>query len=195
MKRSTPQAPVLEYGPVSVLRETTIETVTGETAQRQPSIGKATVYEVYGPGGLHLTLHDTRWLNGDRDVRVVRRNRSPERYDTIVGRLRMGVSGLANGDLIVWLRVADPDEIRPTRKQVSLVALQDMTNIDPKMHLVKLGATRVGTASELGISQRAGRNQLGARFPPTAELVPVAAFMLTTILPRMSGPGKVLRRD
>ena len=192
MKRSTSQVPVLEYGSVRVLRETRIESVTGETAQRLPSLGKATVYEVHGPSGLHLTLHDTRWLNGDRDVRVVRRNSSPERYDTIVGRLRMGVSELENGDLMVWLRVADPDEIRPTRKQVSLVALHDMTRIDPNAHLMMLGATAVGTANELGITGKTRRNQLAARFPPAAELVPVAAFMLTTILPRTRSSGLTL---
>lgn len=177
---------VLVYGTVRVSRLPQQVTDKGETAQREESIGKATVYEVHGPDGVQLTIHDTRWLNGNRDVRVAKRNNSPERFDVLVGRLRLGVKPAGEMKCQVMLRVADPTELRPTRKQVSLTALHHMSGVDPRKHLLGLGATAVGTASELGLSKNGKQmNQLMVMFPTRAELVPLASFMLTTILPRV----------
>ena len=183
MNRTATPSPVLDYGSVQVFRSDKTAVVHDETAQREISTGKATVFEVHGPNGLHLTVHDTRWLNGDRDVRVARRNASPERFDVLVGRLRMGVQATDDGDLSMMLRVADPADARPTRKQVSFAALHEMAGVDPAEHLTRFGATALGTGRDLGRARTRTQNQLMVRFPPSAELVPVAAFMLTTVLP------------
>lgn len=183
MRPTSTQAPALDYGALRIFRQDGEEIVHDETARREVSTGKATVYDAHGSNGLLLTLHDSRWLNGDRDVRVVRRNSSPERFDVLVSRLRMGVQTADDGDCLVWLRVADPADPRPTRKQVSLAALQAMTDVDPVEHLMAVGATAIGTGSELGLPGKPTRNQLAVRFPQTAEIVPLAAFTLTTILP------------
>lgn len=55
--------------------------------------------------GTDLLLHDTRWNNGHRDVRVAERNETPPPYDTVVGRLRISVDPIEE-DLFMELRQA-----------------------------------------------------------------------------------------
>jgi hypothetical protein len=159
--------------------------VDREHAGREKSLGEATIYDVVGPEGLHLTLHDTTFMDGARDVSIQERNTSPERYDTIVGRLRMGVAALpeAEGSLMMTMRTVDAGERRSTRKKTSLEALGVSCGLDVEDHLANCGATAVGTREAvLGAAGRQ-RNQLVVAFPVEAGLVPTAVYMVTTVLP------------
>ena len=86
-----------------VLGRTTVE---GQSTGRVDGHGSAIEYSLTGPGGLHLTLRDVRWASGERDVGATERHTSPETFDTLVGRLRLGVLSAGGGVAYVELRQA-----------------------------------------------------------------------------------------
>jgi hypothetical protein len=110
----------LDLGDYRLLATGTEVPVSGETAKRQLSRGTAAEYRLVGSDGIKLTLHDSRWTNGDRDVRAVTRNTTPETYDGIINRLRLGVDR-AGEDLVVELQQARLNAMgRPQRRIASL---------------------------------------------------------------------------
>src|SRR5262245_5098627 len=98
--------------------------VDGETPSGVASRGVGILYEVSGPGGLRLTVRDTRWAGRERDVVACERHQSPERYDTLIERLRLAV--LDRGGPYVELRQA---RLRPNGRaglfDADLAALDD----------------------------------------------------------------------
>lgn len=63
----------------------------GETPRGVAASGVARVYRLTGPGHLELTIRDVRWDNRERDVVACVRHASPERFDTLIERLRLPV--------------------------------------------------------------------------------------------------------
>jgi len=155
----------------------------GQSAKKVDDLlGAATEYRVTGPDGADLVLLDTRWNNRDRDVRVVERNQSPPRYDTVIGRLRISVEHYEE-DLFMELRQArvGPDG-RAQSRVATLQQLDEGAGTSVSGALRDLGA-RVGTKQDLLGRTDETRERICCRFPPTAELVPAAAFVLTRIAP------------
>ena len=97
----------VQLGVYQLLRTDPPTPYEGETVAGVQDTGMALPFSLIAPDSVHLTIHDIRWSNGERDVRVIRRHGTPELYDSVVGRLRLAVNpeGL---ELAIDLRQARP---------------------------------------------------------------------------------------
>src|SRR5260370_8873376 len=68
------------------------ETPGGTAAQA----AEATLWNATGPGDLDLIVAMARWSNGERSIEVSERRDSPERFDQLVGRMRMSIERATN---------------------------------------------------------------------------------------------------
>jgi hypothetical protein len=175
-------AGVLRVGPYVVTRVGHSE-VEGETPDGEASIGQGRLFVVTDGAESRLTVRDTRWANGERDLVAAERHDSPQRFDTLVERLRLPVLS-RGGDLYVELRqvrlkangrgnLFAPDE----------EALDHGAGVLVARELERHGATSVGTREQLLSDEGRSRNRLGALFPPDADLVPLVAYICTRVAP------------
>ena len=158
----------------------------GETVTGVKATCRASLFELTGPRGLRLTLRDGRWSNGERDVVACERHDSPERFDTLIGRLRLAVLDRQGGYV----------ELRQARLRANghaglfdadLTDLDRGAGISVAATLLQNGATRVGTRLELLSDEGRMRGRFGVRFPVGATLVPVVAYVLTRVCPVAAG--------
>ena len=178
---------VVELGPLAVRELSGTIQVEGETTSGAEGIGRAVLYEVAGAADrLRLTVRDTRWQTGERDVVTCERNASPPRFDTLVGRLRLDVAH--HGQPYVELRQA---RLRANGRAGLFVPdlgeLDSGAGIDVRATLLAHGASAVGTRAELLGDEGRTRTRFGALFPEEAELVPVVAYTLTRVAPVARG--------
>ncbi len=69
------------------------------------SVGLAHVIRVTGPDGVDLDVADVHWHADEREIRVISRHESPQKYDHLVRRRRIGIYGhLTRGrpDMSTW---------------------------------------------------------------------------------------------
>jgi hypothetical protein len=161
--------------------------VEGQTAGGTPSAGRARHYDVRDGNGLHLTLRDTRWANGERDVVACRRHDSPQRFDTLVERLRLAVTE-RDENLYAELRQV---RLKPNGRGNLFAAdeadLDHGAAVRVARELERHGALEVGTREELVGDDGRTRGRMGVRFPSDAELVPVVAYVCTRVGPVARG--------
>jgi hypothetical protein len=69
----------------------------GETAGRNSSTGRAALYRILGRDGLELLVADTTWRNRDRDLSVVDRGISAQRFDRLGHGLRRTIRSYLGG--------------------------------------------------------------------------------------------------
>lgn len=162
---------------------TTLSAGPGQSAKKVDGLyGTAVEYQVTGDDRTDLVIQDTRWENGQRDVRVAERNDTPPPYDTVVGRLRISVDPIED-DVFMELRQAQIK--RNGRAQVAAASLEQLAagaGVSVSQALRDLGA-QVGTKEVLLGRKDQTRHRICCRFPPTAEMVPAAALVLTRIAP------------
>jgi hypothetical protein len=158
----------------------------GETASGHASVGKGVLYELTGSDNLRLTVRDTRWANGERDVVACERHESPERFDTLVDRMRLSV--LDHGGLYVELRQA---RVRSNGHaglyNASATDLDDGAGVGVRATLLAQCAVQVATREELLGDKGSTRFRMGARFTDEDSLVPLVAYVLTRVCPIASG--------
>ena len=155
--------------------------IEGQTVEGHDATGIAHLYEVSGPG-LRLTIRDATWDNGERDVVASDRHDSPQRFDTLVERLRLAV--LDRGGPYVELRQA---RLRANGRaglfDADRDALDEGAGLSVADLLLEHGARDVGTRAEvLGDDGRA-RNRFGARLAASTDAVPVIAYVVTRVAP------------
>lgn len=180
--------PVLELGQLLVEETGETRPMRGETAARVDGMkGTGRIFTVSGPDGLNLEVTDVTWQNKGRDVRVLARRGSPEIYDILRERLRLGVLGHKD-KLYVELSQARLKEPRWANVfKASVGDLKRGAGIDVKEKLLEVGATLV-TTREVALNDGSPRGgYLCAVFDESATLVPVAAFALTRIAPIAHG--------
>jgi hypothetical protein len=157
--------------------------VKGETAGGQASTGRGRLYSVADGGECHLTVRDTVWANGDRDIVATERHDSPQRFDTLVERLRLPVVA-RGGAFYVELRHV---RLKPNGRG-NLFA-PDEAELDAGAGMVvaeelrRHGAMRVDTREALLGDSGRTRQRLGALFPEEADLVPLVAYVCTRVAP------------
>ena len=163
--------------------------VEGETPEGLASVGRGRLYEIDDGAGLRLTVRDTSWQNGERDVVAVERHRSPQRFDTLVERLRLPVTQRGE-DLYAELRQV---RLKPNGRgnlfAASETELSDGAGVPVARELLRHGALLVGTREELLGDDGRTRHRWGVRFPPQAEMVPVVAYVCTRVGPVKRGLG------
>jgi hypothetical protein len=180
------RAPI-QIGAFTITPTATTEHVDGETVTGIASTGRGRFYEITGTGGLHLTVRETTWATGERDVVATRRHDSPQRFDTLIERLRLPVSRRGH-DFYAELRQV---RLKPNgRGNLFAASEEDLDRgacVSVARQLERHGAGRVGTREELLGDDGRTRNRLGVRFGQHADLVPVIAYVCTRVAPVASG--------
>jgi hypothetical protein len=179
-------------GPVSLGKLTITPTGTtrplaGRTCAGVEADGICTLYEVRGPDYLHLSIGDITWENDERDIRVLRRNDSPERFDGLCNRLRLTVGTHGNGCLIELRQARLKPGGRPGLYNADEHQLKRGAGIDVTHALERSGAQRIGTRGDIISDTSPRRNSLCALFPTDATAVPLHAFVLTRVAPVLKG--------
>ena len=115
------------------------------------------------------------------------RHESPQSWDQIVRRLRVGIRLKEEKFFVMDLRAAIKNTInnRPTRKNLNLGELSKLVGLDVRTTLMSFGSggVQVGTRSELYGETNRNRGNLAVKFPVENQAVPIVAFLITTVLP------------
>ncbi len=78
--------------------------ISGDTISKVQSSGATDRFELTGPDGLRLTLAHVRWRTAEREIRVLARYQSPERFDSLKNRRRLGVDPSTPSERTVALK-------------------------------------------------------------------------------------------
>ncbi len=179
----TPSEQGIEVGAFRIARVGSMITVEGETPNGVTSQGRGRLYEVTDADECRLTVRDTTWANGERDVVAAERHDSPQRFDTLVERLRLPVMERGD-DLYVELRQV---RLKPNGRgnlfSASDAELDAGAGVRVAQALERHGAHEIGTRAELLDDRGPTRGRLGVRFPRKAEAVPLVAYVCTRVAP------------
>lgn len=173
----------MQVGPFAAVTLGDIVEIEGETVDGYPSTGRAHLYEITDGSDCRLTVRDTLWANGERDIVASERHHSPQRFDTLVERLRLPVMSLGT-ELYVELR-----QVRLKANGRGNLFAPDESELDAgagfavARELKRHGATRVATRAELLADEGRTRHRVGVQFPRQASLVPLAAYICTRVAP------------
>lgn len=144
----------------------------------------------YHPSGLEFDIQvsmiDEGSANEIGQVQCTNRNHSPQIWDDIVNRLRIGMKVLENGEWMMELRSAvRPGGARATRNVWTFAEYAERTGLGLGLEsiLKKHGATATGTRAQIFDDTGRNRNFPAATFLPGDSLVPAAAWVLTTLVP------------
>jgi superfamily I DNA/RNA helicase len=141
-------------------------------------------YRLEGPNGIDLSLWDAKLNNMERHIFCGSRHSSPERWDNLVRRLRIGVRRLPNCE---WMMALKQNRVMRNgwcnRYGTSQQQLDQGSGLDSFAILRNAGASKVGTRQEVYGETRVNRNQLCVTFPDQAQFAGVVSYVLTTVLP------------
>ena len=145
-------------------------------------------WTVYGDGGLHFSIQvamiDEGTANEVGQVVCTSRNQSPQIWDDVVHRLRIGIRDAGEGQWIMDLRsVERPSGARAGRKVWSLAEYQSKAGINLQQTLKQLGAIAVDKREALIDDKSRNRNIPAVLFQAGDAQVPAAALVLTTLAP------------
>jgi len=181
----------IEVGPFILIGPA--EPVAGTLAAFNGDMTEASLifWRVHYPGGMEFDLQVSMIDEGTAkeagQVQCVNRNRSPQIWDDVVNRLRIGMQMLPDGEWMMELRCAvRPNGGRATRNVISTADYEQKTCIRIEALLKELGAKAVGTRAELFEDKGKNRNYPAATFLPGDSLIPAAAWVLTTLVPLVS---------
>jgi hypothetical protein len=154
----------------------------------RPVAATAIPWTATGPNGyeflIHVVLMDEDGEGEFGQVFCESRISSPQIWDDIVKRLRVGIRRLEDGQLTMDLRVAvrEKDQ-RASKRVLSLEKINALTHINVETALLSLGANAVGTRQEITGETNRTREWPCVTFDVNDLVTPAAAFVLTTILP------------
>lgn len=187
-----PSAPTTEWkvGAVLLSSHGEMEVTSGESIGGIHGKGVSRRTEV-AYQNVQLTLSDTQWDTGERDVQATDRSTSPARVDSLVRRLRIGVypSPLHEQLVFMELRAALPDE--HGRAVVRKITLQNFEALlgYPLSHLLpRARGIIIGTRAELFKDESRRRTELCALFQRADVQTPATIWVLTRLLPFLATP-------
>jgi len=91
---------------------------------------------------------------------------------------------MGSGTFVMELRVALPKPYElPSRRQLSLEELDARTDLDVRQVLIDCGAIDVGRREELIGDKGKTKGRLCVTFGSDGGLVPIAGWILTTLIP------------
>lgn len=146
-------------------------------------------WQVTGANSLEFTIHvilvDDDLEGGEYgQVYCDSRNNSPQAWDDVVNRLRVGIRKLDDGLLTMDLRAATrASGARAARHVSTLQELDELAGIDVKSTLKALGAEAYGTREEIYGESNKCRKWPAATFSADDLVTPAAAWMISTLLP------------
>ena len=182
---------VIPISGVSATQTSETVRISGDTFTAGMQEGTARAYSVTIPDGGILEVASTYWDSGDRDVRTVTRLAGPVAYDRLLKGLRLGISVAPGGGFFCELGITQHHEDKqPTVVRALPEDLELMLGQDVGSMFTGLGATAYGTREVIMGETNKRRFYLAVAFPATAVDVPVAAYVLTRVLPLMKGFGR-----
>ena len=145
-------------------------------------------WTVYGDGGLHISIQVAMINEGTAtevgQVVCTSRNQSPQIWDDVVQRLRIGIRDAGEGQWIMDLRsVERPKGGRAGRKVWSLAEYKSKAGMNLQQILKELGAIAVDTREALIDDQSRNRNIPAVLFHAGDSRIPAAAWALATLKP------------
>jgi hypothetical protein len=165
--------------------------ISGETFSAGVQEGSARAYSVSVPDGGLLEIATIYWNSGDRDVRTITRLAGPVAYDRLLKGLRLGIAPAPDGGFFCELGITthhtdkQPTVVRAVTEDLEMTLGQDVGAM-----FASLGATAYGTREDIMGETNKRRFYLGVTFPESAVDVPVAAYVLTRVMPIMKGFGR-----
>ena len=176
---------------VSVIQVSEAFRITGETFTAGMQEGNARAYSVSIPDGGILEVASTHWDGGDRDVRTITRLAGPLVYDRLLKGLRLGILAAPEGGYYCELGITEHHQDRqPTVVKAEVADLAFMLDSNVREMFESLGATSYGTREFVIGDTSRRRTYLAITFPESAVNVPIAAYVLTRVLPIMKGFGR-----
>lgn len=181
--RITIGAATLEIGNSSVA-------VEGDTFSGGHQHGQCIPAEVRTPDGGVLEIGLTSWENGDRDIRCFSRLAGPLGYDRLVHGARLGVAEKRPNEWDCELGVLKYHADRPpTVVKAAMGDLDRVLGARAEELLTSLGATAVGTKEAVLGDAGRRRGYVVMTAPEGDPAPPLAAYVLTRVLPLMTGFG------
>lgn len=176
----------IELGPFELSRGND-ETISGQTTRREDADGLARTWWLRCGDEILLCLADVAWENGERDVRVLDRGHSPQRYDRLVHGVRLGVQSHGD-DRFCELR---QNRMKPgdwsNLYKATLAELSRGAGLDVREALLDAGALEVGSRSEVLVDDGRRRAESCVLFHGGELRVPAVAYALTRVMPLYNG--------
>jgi hypothetical protein len=168
---------------VAVVESPEILPVNGTTISGAQSSGTATVSQLEFEK-TRITLHHTKWENGEQDIQAVDRHDSPPNTDSLIRRLRIGIypSPLHEHLNFMELRVAAPGENgRATVKKLSQSDLERLLGHPLDHYFPRSKRIILGTRAELFRDDSRRRTELCLAYPNTDNQIPVLVWTVTRL--------------
>ena len=173
----------LEIGESSVL-------VEGDTFNGGHQQGQCIPAEVRTPDGGVLEIGLTSWENGDRDIRCFSRLAGPLGYDRLIHGGRLGVAEKRPQEWDCELGILKHHSGRqPTVVKADMRDLDRVLTGSTQELLTSLGATAVGTKEHVLADTGRRRSYLVMTAPEGNPAPPLAAYVITRVLPLLTGFG------
>lgn len=172
----------------------------GTTCSGASSRGRATAWELSLPGRPLLTVHDTEWENGERDLVLHKPTVVPEMplpLSNLHNRLRTGISSVERRRelrMMMWPAYVDPKTERPrihksvtTANLAARVGLRHLQEIAARKDVTlepafgQLGKTSPKIDLDHPQDERAFQHALF--FPAEDDKTPVAVYVRLRIVP------------
>jgi hypothetical protein len=174
-------------GPFTILGPGTLSSGEVQTFEGKSAAASSIPWLVRGPGAeltVQISLFDDPEEGQESGMIIcVSRNASPQKWDELVGRLRIGLRSTPDNTLQMDLRTAvAKDGDRPTRNVVPLKNLSHAVGVDAPTSLKLAGATAIGTREQVAGDTSRNRNWPCVQFPRDNLLPAVVGWVLTTAL-------------
>lgn len=174
-------------GPFIILGPGTLSSGEVQTFEGKSAAASSVPWLVRGLGAeltVHISLFDDPEDGQESGmILCVSRNASPQKWDELVGRLRIGIRSTPDNTLQMDLRtaVAKADG-RPTRNVVTLKNLSHAVGVDAPASLKSVGATAIGTREQVADDKSRSRGWPCVQFPRDNLLPAIVGWVLTTAL-------------
>lgn len=148
-------------------------------------------WKIEGPNDVAFIVHIAHYKGRGHaewgQVYCESRLSSPQAWDEIVHRLRVGIRKTNDGNLTMDLRVVVSGiRDRASKKIIQIPEIDGLIGFKIKSLLKKLGALEVGTREFVFGEDGRMRNYPCMTFEPTNFLAPAAAFVATTVCSLMN---------
>ena len=156
---------------------------TGQTCGGKECSAKAHLYEVKIPQGGRLELGYMVWSNGERNVEAVNVVGVSKLLRRLEHGLRLGIHPRGSQDWIELGQARIKGDDWAGKFKASPSQLNEGAGVGVAGILKKLGATEIGTKGKILDDDSTRRFYLCAVFGKNSAQVPIAAYILTRILP------------
>lgn len=162
------------------------ELIRGETPSGTASEGDRS-YSLLVDDNYRITLRlaYTIWSNGEHDIQCVQADNDPI-LKTIIGRMRLVIINVGNGQGIITIRKAILKTTLPPHANLINASMSDITSYLTYLDenggnslAKKIERTKIGTKEEIIKDQGKHKNQLVCNFPIDDQEIPLCWFFLT----------------